>query len=127
MIKKWLIFCAVVAGVTWLIYANVSMHDVLVYFRDNPGSMTPRVEYYVGMYYFTQDQCPQQMEAFNIIISSYPASDWAGEAQFRIAQCYETARDWENAKAAYQAFFENYPNSPFKEVAQKDYDLIKFK
>ncbi len=126
--KMFLLSILVSAGLAAYLQANYSVDDAVSWVKDYiPADQVPLVNYGVGMLHFERDECAQALSSFQVVVSSYPASEYAPQAQYRIAKCRETLKDYDKAREAYQTFLEKYPSSELKPVAEKDYEGIKFK
>jgi len=58
---------------------------------------------------FSANNYPAAIEAFHAFIKDHPASEYAGNAQYWIGECYYTRRDYGRALAAFAKVVEKYP------------------
>lgn len=64
------------------------------------------------------------LSAGNYLLKTWPLSDYAPEAQFLVARCYEFEGNDERAFKEYQKMFEKYPKSEkLKEALQRQYQI----
>ena len=68
-------------------------------------------QFYTAKVHYEKQEFPEARTHFNNVIDSGDP-DYAGEAQFNIAQSYFSERAFEDAIASYQETIQNYPDSP---------------
>jgi tol-pal system protein YbgF len=60
---------------------------------------------------FSANNYGEAVTAFEAFIRSHPASEYAGNAQYWIGECYYTQRDYRRSLEAFNKVLGNYPNS----------------
>lgn len=64
------------------------------------------------------------LKAARRVVRQWPLSDYAPEAQFLVARCYEARRQDERAFREYQRFIEKYPRAEqFEEALRRQYEI----
>ncbi|HEY6873123.1 MAG TPA: tol-pal system protein YbgF [Geobacteraceae bacterium] len=58
---------------------------------------------------FSTNNYPGAIEAFDAFIANYPGSEYAGNAQYWIGECYYTQRDYTKALDAFTRVVDRYP------------------
>ena len=62
---------------------------------------TPRVAYLLGQFAQELKQHKEAIESYQLIVKVYPDHTLAPDAQFKLAQCYEEAGEFNSALDAY--------------------------
>lgn len=60
----------------------------------------------------------QAREHFQVIIESYPDTDYAPRARFMMGETYYRDEDYENAVKQYELFLARYPSHPIADMVQ---------
>jgi TolA-binding protein len=87
----------------------------------------PRVEYYIGNYYYYLTKYDKALEVYEWILYVYKKSDVADKAQYRIARCYESQGNNTKAIAAYKKFLATYPKSELVNKAKQTLELLELR
>jgi tol-pal system protein YbgF len=58
---------------------------------------------------FSSNNYGAAIEAFTVFIKTYPASEYAGNAQYWIGECYYTQHDFKQALEAFNKVIDRYP------------------
>lgn len=75
-----------------------------------PTDKEPASEAYIKAFgLYSANNYPAAIEAFTAFISAYPGSEFAGNAQYWIGECYYTMNDLSKALEAFKKVVENYP------------------
>lgn len=69
----------------------------------------PQDAYMKAFGLFSADNYNQAVEAFESFIKAYPDSEYAGNAQYWIGECYYTQRNFTQALEAFDKVITNYP------------------
>ncbi len=73
---------------------------------------------------FEQKQYRTALKASRRVVSVWPLSDYAGEAQYLVGRCYEARKMDERAFKEYQRALFNYPKLPsYDEVLKRQFDI----
>jgi outer membrane protein assembly factor BamD len=73
---------------------------------------------------FNQQDYSLTLKAARRVVSVFPLSDYAPEAQYLVGRCYEAQHNDEKAFAEYQKVLEKYPKSEkLKEVLLRQYEI----
>lgn len=90
------------------------------------GEKSPdQIEYENIRQLFVNGDLEKAIEEFNKFIQKNPKSQWADDAQFDIAQCYEHIEEKERAVKEYQKVVDKYPQSELKNSAQYAIDVLE--
>lgn len=84
-----------------------------------------QIEYEKIRQLFVDGELEKAIEELTKFIEKYPKSDWADDAQFDIAQCYEHMGEKEKAVKEYQKLVDKYPKSDLVNTAQYAIDLLE--
>jgi len=123
--KKLLIFALVVGGIFYFIQQNVTPASILQMAKDRPSeTWSPRTEYWLGVYHYTQNRYPDSEEAFTQLLTDYPSSYYAPEARIKLAMDYEAAMDRDKSLEQYKKYLEDYPDGPQAPLARKNADML---
>ena len=125
--KAFVIFIALVTVGFWCVKTWHVFHRVLIYAKENPSPSTPKVEYYMGMFYYTKGNYPNALEAFNYVLTDHPTSYYAPKALFRVGTTYEEMEEWTKARETYEKHKEQYPESPKKKLVERKIGYLHFK
>lgn len=71
--------------------------------------------YAAALDYYQRDYA-RALPEYQQFVTLYPSSSYAPIAALRIGECYEQAKDWPKAAAAYARAAANYPNDAFGRV-----------
>jgi outer membrane protein assembly factor BamD (BamD/ComL family) len=83
------------------------------FLADIPGSSyLPELLYELGGRYYDQGDYRRGVEAFKKLVLSYPTTQQAPLAQLRMAECYESLKDFEAAARTYKEFIDNFSTHP---------------
>lgn len=74
---------------------------------------------------FVDGELEKAIEELTRFIERNPKSEWADDAQFDIAQCYEHMGEKEKAVKEYQKLVDKYPKSDLVNSAQYAIDLLE--
>jgi tol-pal system protein YbgF len=76
-----------------------------------PGESAPAEQdaYMKAFGLFSSNNYGVAIEAFEAFINAYPGSEYAGNAQYWIGECYYTQRDYPRALEAFNKVIEKYP------------------
>jgi tol-pal system protein YbgF len=83
------------------------------------GSREDKVAFWLGNYYFSQDQHEKAVKAFKIVAENHFESEEAPEALFKIGMSYLDMNKTEDAKSAFQEVKILYPFSDMAEKAEE--------
>jgi len=72
-----------------------------------------------GRLYLKLEYYKAALLSFTGVLTQYPDSRWAAEAQYAIAEVYEKQGDYEEARAAYHKVTVNYPTERLAQRAMK--------
>ncbi|MBC7321021.1 tetratricopeptide repeat protein [bacterium] len=84
-----------------------------------------QIEYEKIRQLFIDGELEKAIEELTKFIEKNPKSDWADDAQFDIAQCYEHMGEKEKAVKEYQKLVDKYPKSDLVNSAQYAIDLLE--
>jgi outer membrane assembly lipoprotein YfiO len=83
-------------------------------------ALAPKALRQMAMISQQRGEMQKAIEQYQRLLREYPESDQGDEAQFMIAFIYdESLRDYEQARVAYQAFIDRYPDSELAASAQR--------
>jgi tol-pal system protein YbgF len=90
---------------------SASSRIVVVNKGASPGESAPAEQdaYMKAFGLFSSNNYGGAIEAFEAFISAYPGSEYAGNAQYWIGECYYTQRDYLRALDAFNKVIANYP------------------
>jgi TolA-binding protein len=92
------------------------------------GKKSPdQIEYENIRQLFINGELEKAIEEFNRFIQKNPKSQWADDAQFDIAQCYEHMEEKDKAIKEYQKLIDKYPQSELRNSAQYAIDVLEGK
>ncbi|MGB9681810.1 MAG: tetratricopeptide repeat protein [bacterium] len=90
------------------------------------GKKSPdQIEYENIRQLFISGDLEKAIDEFTKFIQKYPKSQWADDAQFDIAQCYEHMGEKDKAIKEYQKLIDKYPQSELKSAAQYAIDVLE--
>jgi len=113
--------------------AIVLLEDFL---RDYPGSQfldeaeaalaesknrLARREFEAGRFYEKQNRRRSAYIEYQYVLDTYPETDWARMACFRIAEIYRSREQWDRAETYYRRVIRDWPDSP--EAADSEYSI----
>jgi len=84
-----------------------------------------QIEYEKIRQLFVDGELEKAIEELTKFIEKNPKSEWADDAQFDIAQCYEHMEEKEKAVKEYQKLIDKYPKSDLVNTAQYAIDLLE--
>lgn len=84
-----------------------------------------QIEYEKIRQLFIDGELERAIEEFKGFIKKYPKSEWADDAQFDIAQCYEHMGEKERAIEEYKKLVERYPKSDLVSSAQYAIEILE--
>ncbi|MCX7795085.1 MAG: tetratricopeptide repeat protein [bacterium] len=84
-----------------------------------------QIEYEKIRQLFVDGELEKAIEELTRFIEKNPKSEWADDAQFDIAQCYEHMGEKEKAVKEYQKLVDKYPKSDLVNSAQYAIDLLE--
>ena len=73
----------------------------------------------LGRSYLSQNDFGQAIKEFNPLISTFPLSDLASDAQLYVGYCYEREGDRDKAIATYRRFVSDHPDADGAKWARK--------
>jgi tol-pal system protein YbgF len=74
------------------------------------GASTEQDAYMKAFGLFSSNNYDGAITAFEAFIKAHPASEYAGNAQYWIGECYYTQRDYKRSLEAFNKVLENYPH-----------------
>ena len=86
--NKFLVFILAASGAGYYLYHNLTPTNILAYAQENPGELAPRLAYYAGMIRYQRREFSGAVDAFQVVVSTYPASRWGAESQYRLAAAW---------------------------------------
>lgn len=88
---------------------------------------TPERSFEYAKTFYDSKDYDEAIKGFEALISSFPLSDLASEAQYYIGRSYEAMRKYYYAYLAYQKVIDEYPGSErITEVIAKEYEIADF-
>lgn len=84
-----------------------------------------QIEYERIRQLFIDGELEKAIEEFTKFIEKHPKSEWADDAQFDIAQCYEHMEEKEKAIKEYQKLVDKYPKSDLKSSAEYAIEILE--
>lgn len=88
---------------------------------------TPERSFEYAKTFYDSKDYDEAIKGFEALISSFPLSDLAGEAQYYIGRSYEAMQKYYYAYLAYQKVIDEYPGSKrIAEVIAKEYEIADF-
>lgn len=84
-----------------------------------------QIEYEKIRQLFVDGELEKAIEELNNFIKKYPKSEWADDAQFDIAQCYEHMEEKEKAVEEYKKLIDKYPKSDLVSSAQYAVEILE--
>lgn len=127
-LRKPLIALVLVIGLIAFIRSRYTFDDVLEYSKAHPHpTYSPMAEYYVGMAYYMRSDYPNCVKAFDQLLACTTCHPYGPKGLLRLGTCHEEQNHWAEARAAYERYFEFYPEGREKGMIQSKYDFIKFK
>ncbi|MBI3550279.1 MAG: tetratricopeptide repeat protein [Elusimicrobia bacterium] len=125
-LKKPLIFLVVVIGIGWYLWANYTAQDVLKYQHKNlDPKWGPMVDYYIGVGYLTRSEYEPAVNAFNQLLTDFPTTQYTEDGLLKMAEAYQAMRKWDDAKAVYQQYNEQFPDGKYKAIVQRKQDFLR--
>lgn len=126
--KKFFLWVFGIAVVTGYVYKNYTFKDVLAYENRNQNwTWGPKVDYYIGMGYYTREQFDNAAFAFDQLLTNYPTCHYAPYALYRTGASYQNLNNFEKAREAYQKYMELYPQGKEIELVNKKFEYIRWK
>ena len=118
--KKFYFFILAASGVWWYASHRFNFSDTLVYAHKNlKASWAPATEYYVGVVYYQRADYQNSEDAFNMLLTDFPAGEYEARGLLRLSEAAEENRDFQTAKDAVARYLEEYPDGPEKAMAEK--------
>jgi tetratricopeptide (TPR) repeat protein len=82
----------------------------------NLGGSSRRALAFEAAFHFYRRDYARALPEYREYVTRYPSSSWAPIAALRIGECYEQAKDWPKAAAAYARAAATYSSEPFARV-----------
>src|SRR5690349_8256325 len=109
--KKFFVFVFILCGAIVYIKSHYTPQDVLDYAKRNPNpKVSPALDYYVGMGYFSRSEFEPAKKAFTQLLTDYPTSQYSDNGFLRLGESYEALHDWAGAKESYEKYLELFPD-----------------
>lgn len=126
--KKPLYIFAAFLGLFIYVRSHYSGLDLLAYTHKNPNpTLSPMIDYYVGMSYYTNSQFDPAAKAFTQLLTDYPTHYYNRWGLIRLGASHEELRNWQGAREAYEKYLEMYPDGKERNLVQNKYDQVRFK
>jgi TolA-binding protein len=84
-----------------------------------------QIEYEQARQLFIDGELEKAIEELNRFIEENPKSEWADDAQFDIAQCYEHMDEKEKAVQEYKKLMDKYPQSELVSSAEYAINVLE--
>ena len=128
MMKTYIVVVCLIYGLYYLGSKNVhGPQDALVYAQKHPDpKWSPRIDYWVGMYYYHRGDFPKAQEAFTQLLTDYPTGQYAADGLQLLGFAAEENHDWAPAKGALYRYIQEYPDGKERAVVDKKLELIKY-
>lgn len=123
--RKLLFLVLLVGGVWWYATHRFNFSDAMDYAKKHPqSSLSPRIEYSVGMVYYQRADYPKAQEAFAQLLTDFPTGQYAARALLRLSEVAEENRDYATEKDVLDRFLSDFPDHPDRMIAQKRRELL---
>lgn len=99
-------------------YALKRYGEAVRAYREASGQAGDYALYQIGQAYYNAGDAFEAINAFRRLLSDWPGSDWAEEAQYLIGYIYFQNQDYDQAIAEYQKLVDAKPRDPLAAKAQ---------
>ncbi len=85
--------------------------------KETETETAAKAQFMIGECLFAQKKHEEAAAAFLKAAYGYPYDEWAGNAHFEAARCFEVLKQIDQARTSYRVLVENYPKHPKARLA----------
>ena len=119
---------ALLGGVYYYAQGHIRIDDLFKYAKARPvHDERARDVYYVGMVYWLKSDNEHAIEVFSTLLADETTTQYSPRALMRLGGCYRDMYKFNDAKAAYEKYMEEYPQGEDITIVKNNYEFVKFR